>query len=258
MPDQDKGTLVSVSTTFYPGSNNDPAPTDLVLLSTDCVFFYVHFQRLLAASDNGFNRLLLTPRRETFGNDENATVPSDMIISLPEPSAVLNVILHAIYDLSCAQYSPSFDVLSAAVEALKVYGVSLPKVLSPPSPLHNILLAHAPTSPLELYALAGSHDLYDLAVSTSPHLLSFSLPSLTDDMARKIGPVYLKKLFFLHLGRADALKRLLLPPPHPHAPTPACDFVEQKKLTRAWALASAYLAWDARPGALSSCFQSHF
>ena len=30
-------------------------------------------------------------------------------------------------------------------------------------------------------------------------------------------------------------------------PTLECGFFEQKKLTRAWALASAYLTWDARP-----------
>jgi len=60
-------------------------------------------------------------------------------------------------------------------------------------------------------------------------LLSYSLASLTNELAVKMGPLYLKRLFFLHLGRIEALKRLLLPPPQP-----------------AWALASAYLAWDAR------------
>ena len=97
-------------------------------------------------------------------------------------------------------------------------------------------------------ALAAAHDLYELAVPVSSHLLSFALHSLTDELALRIGPVYMKRLFFLHLGRLDALKRLLLPPPHPHPPTAGCDFAEQKRLTRAWALASAYLAWDARPG----------
>jgi len=117
-------------------------------------------------------------------------------------------------------------------------------------------LSHAPLRPLELYALAASHDLYDLAVSTSPHLLSFSLASLSDEKVEQMGAVYLKRLFFLHFGRADALKRILLPPPHPHPPTAWCDFAEQKKLTRAWALASAYLAWDARPDLSTSSMES--
>ena len=136
----------------------------------------------------------------------------------------------------------------AAVDALRDYGVNPKLCIVPSSPLYTLLLSHAPLHPLEVYALAASHDLRELAAATSSHLLSFSLATLSDAVAERIGPIYLKRLFFLHFGRVDALKRLLLPPPHPHAPTPWCDFTEQKKLTRAWALASAYLAWDARPG----------
>lgn len=55
------------------------------------------------------------------------------------------------------------------------------------------------------------------------------------------------------------LKRLLYSPPHPHGPTPQCDFAEQKKITRAWALASSYLLWNARPdlsvGAIESALK---
>jgi len=175
------------------------------------------------------------------------------VISLPDDSEVLNVILHTIYEMSCAQYSPSFDILVTAVNRLLAYGIMPKTRIAPSAPLFSLLLSYAPLHPLDLYALAATHDLYDLAVSTSSHLLSFPLASLTDEMAGRIGPVYLKRLFFLHFGRSDALKRVLLPPPHPHAPTPDCDFTEQKKLTRAWALASAYLAWDARPG--KTCYR---
>ena len=150
--------------------------------------------------------------------------------------------------MSCAHYAPSFFALESAVTALKTYGVPLHDRIANSTHLYTLLVSHAPLCPLELYALAASHNLGDLAAATSSHLLSFSLPSLTDEMAERIGPVYVKRLFFLHFGRAEALKRLLLSPPHPHAPTPWCDFTEQKRLTRAWALASAYLAWDARPG----------
>jgi len=41
-----------------------------------------------------------------------------------------------------------------------------------------------------------------------------------------------------------------------HGPTPLCDFTEQKRLTRAWALAAAYLAWDARPDLSTSTINS--
>lgn len=174
------------------------------------------------------------------------------VVVLPESSVVLNVVLHSIYDISCAHYSPSFESLSAALVFMTTYGIPVKRHTARSTPLHALFLSHAPFYPLELYALAASYDLYDLAVPTSSHLLSLSLASLTDEMVDHIGPRYLKRLFFLHFGRAEALKRLLLPPPHPHSPTVFCDFTEQKKLTRAWALASAYLAWDARPGTVLS------
>lgn len=237
----DANELVSVSTTFFPGAQNHALPPDLVFLSSDSVFFYVHTHVLLSASHNNFNSLLAPSTKAEPG-------PMGPVILIPESSTILNIVLHAVYDLSCSHYSPSFESLAAALNAMTTYGISLQTHIAPTTPLHSLLLSHALIYPLELYALAASYDLYDLAVPASAYLLSFSLASLTDDMAERIGPKYLKRLFFLHFGRADALKRLLLPPPHPHPPTPTCDYSEQKKLTRAWALASAYLAWDARPG----------
>lgn len=237
----DENALVSVSTTFFPGAQNHALPPDLVLLSSDSVFFYVHLHVLLAASDNSFNSLLPPSPKAKSG-------PMGPVVLVSESSTVLNIVLHAVYDMSCSHYSPSFESLAAALNAMTIYGISLRTHVAPTTSLHTLLLSLAPVYPLELYVLAASHDLYDLAVPTSAYLLSFSLASLTDELAERIGPKYLKRLFFLHFGRADALKRLLLPPPHPHPPTPTCDYSEQKKLTRAWALASAYLAWDARPG----------
>ena len=209
-------------------------------MTTDYVFFYVHSHLLLAASENRFRQLLLS--------SQPLSDAQDPIIHVPEHSTVLNIVLHTVYDMSCVHYSPSFAAVVTAVNRLPVYGIPPQKRILPSMPLFSLLLSHAPLYPLEVYALAASHDLYDLAVSASSHLLSFPLASLTDEMAQQIGPIYLKRLFFLHFGRSDALKRVLLPPPHQHQPTTFCDLSEQKKLTRAWALASAYLAWDARPG----------
>jgi len=202
----------------------------------------VHASALLGSSGNRFNGLL--------PSNPGSCESQDAVLSIPEHSTVLNVLLHIIYDMSCIHYSPPFPTLVAAVNCLSTYGISPKLVIVPSTPTYTLLLSYAPLFPLELYALAASFDLYDLAVTTSSHLLSFPLATITDEMAECIGPVYLKRLFFLHFGRSDALKRVLLPPPHPHAPTPWCDFNEQKKLTRAWALASAYLTWDARPGVL--------
>ncbi|KAG7449306.1 uncharacterized protein BT62DRAFT_887828 [Guyanagaster necrorhizus] len=236
----EENTFVSVSTTFYPGAQNDAQSPDLTLLSSDSVFFYVHTHVLLGVSNNRFNSLIPLSTTST-AKEQN------VVIHVPETAPVLNVILHTTYRMSCMHYSPSFDTLVTAVHQFPVYGVDVVSHISPSAPLYSHLLSHAPLFPIDLYALAACYNLYDLAVSTSPHLLSYHLPGLTDELVDQIGPRYLKQLFFLHMGRADALKRLLLPPPHPHPPTPWCGFEEQKRLSRAWALASAYLAWEARP-----------
>ncbi|KAG6860993.1 hypothetical protein C0995_005013 [Termitomyces sp. Mi166 len=237
--------LVSVSTTFHPAAQLHSTLPDTVLLSSDAVFFYVHAHRLLQASANAFHSLLPAQRKEP-----------GPVIDVPESSAVLNIILHVIYDLSCAHYSPSFSQLVSAVKRLSFFGIDPKLTIIPNTHIYTLILSHAPLCPLELYTLAANYDLYDLAVAISSHLLSFPLSSLTDEMAQAIGPVYLKRLFFLHFGRLDALKRILLPPPHPHPPTPSCDFSSQKKLTRAWALASAYLAWDAQPDLSTAAMES--
>lgn len=167
---------------------------------------------------------------------------------VPEDSHVLNIVLHTLYMIPCTHFCPSVDIISKAVSSLKRYGVSIKSLATPDTCLYNLILSRAPLCPIQLYAIAAENELHDLAVAISPHLMSFNLATLTDDVVTQMGPTYLKRLFFLHLGRNQALKRLLFTPPALHGPTMECDFTEQKKLTRAWALAAAYLAWDVRPG----------
>jgi hypothetical protein len=234
-------TMISVSTTFFPGADLDVLPTDLIILSSDSVFFYVHMHKMLLASNNGFNSLL--PLKEQ-GQPDGA----GGILPLHDDSVVVNVLLHTIYNMSVAHYAPTPEAVIAAVCSMEKYGLSVQTYLAPASPLCTVFLGAAPQAPIEFYATAAAYNLHHLAVPISSFLLSYPLASLTDELCVKMGPHYLKRLFHLHLGRIEALKRLLLPPPQPHVPTTNCDFTEQKKLTRAWALASAYLVWDVRPG----------
>ena len=237
-------TVVSVSTTFYPGAElGQSHPPDLMLHSLDSVFFYVHSMALLQFSTNSFNSTI--PPYPVSPTSEDGSQPA---ISVPEDSHVLNIVLHLLYMIPCSHFCPSVDVISKAVSALKRYGVSMTSFATPDTSLYNLILSRAPLNPIELYAISAEHGLHELAVAISPHLMSFKLANLTDEISTQIGPIYLKRLFFLHLGRNEALKRLLFTPPVLHGPTPQCDFTEQKKLSRAWALAAAYLAWDARPG----------
>lgn len=194
---------------------------------------------------------MLPPNR---GLNNDSLTP---MVMLPEPAPVLNVVLHTIYNMSASQFAPSFDDLTDALDALIKYCIPVKHYVAATTPLFALLLSHAPMRPIDSYALAAHHGLEDLAVAISPHLLSFSLPSLSDSLAARIGSVYLKRLFFLHYGRMEALKGLLLHPPSPHPETPDCDTNQQQKLTRVWALASAHLVWDARPSALYSLHVNH-
>lgn len=233
---------VSISTAFYPDARLDPLPPDLIFVSDDSVLFYIHSHVILGPSNDqriDFSSAIPTPPLSI-----NPTPP---VVTVQESAAILNVVLHVAYGISCARYFCSFDVLSAAVEALPKYGLD-PKQISQRTPLYTVLLSHAPSSPLKLYILAAHHGLDDLAVTTSSHLHSLSLSTLTDEEAVAMGPIYLKRLFFLHLGRTEALRRVIRPPPHPHPPTAMCDLMEQRKLGTAWTLASSYIMCGSVPG----------
>ncbi len=105
-----------------------------------------------------------------------------------------------------------------------------------------------PLSPLKVYVVASRHDLADLAAAASSHLLSFKIATMSDEMAQLINPIYLKRLFDLQTTRINALKRALSIPPAHHPATPACDFIAQRSLTRAWAFCAAYLVCSANAG----------
>lgn len=55
------------------------------------------------------------------------------------------------------------------------------------------------------------------------------------------GPVYLRLLFFLHLGRFTAIQRIIEAPPERHQPSRGCSEAAQAEVTRAWALAAAHV-----------------
>lgn len=244
--------VVSVSTVFHPGAAHFQVPADLILLSCDNVFFYIHSRRLLEASSNKFNSQLPVHHPSYT---ELHHVGAHQILLLPESAQVLNIVLHTVYSMPCGQFSPSSEFIIQAVYCLKTYGFPVRTYVAPTMPLYNLILSRYPLHPIEFYTVAAENDLSELAVAVSSHLLAFNLSNLTDDVVSKIGPVYLKRLFFLHLGRNDALKRLLLSPPTFHGSTMDCDFTQQKKLTRAWALAAAYLVWDAKPDLSTSAIE---
>ncbi|KAI0731670.1 hypothetical protein C8Q72DRAFT_874687 [Fomitopsis betulina] len=227
---------IPVSYTFHPCACFDDNSPDLVLVSADRVLFYTHYHRISAASENGFG-LLLSSALTLF-----LDVPSTVVV--PETSEVLNIILHIVYNISAHAYSPFFETISAALNALPRYGIDPKRYAVVGQPLYDLVVACAPKQPMDTYALAGAHDLADVAVAASAHLLSCPLSTLSDELAERMGATYLKKLFFLHLGRMDALRRVLIRPPSAH---PETADSHQECVMRGWALATARVMWDAKP-----------
>ncbi|KAK7685746.1 hypothetical protein QCA50_011092 [Cerrena zonata] len=228
--------IISISTAFNSSSNHGDLPPDIILTSNDHVYFYVHRTRLHAASANNFNNLLT----------EGATHPHLTTITLQEDSVVLNILLHVIYSLSLRQYSPPLETLLEAIEALKKYGVPLGPHAARAMPLFNELVIKMPVMPMEVYALAAEHDLFDLAAEASSFLLSFPLSTLTDQMAARIGPLYLRRFFSLHVERLRVLQHLLARPPSEHQPTLDCGWTDYQRLKTAWSLACSGIVYDAR------------
>ncbi|CAE6536762.1 unnamed protein product [Rhizoctonia solani] len=254
-------TLISISTRFNLESP-DIEDSDLVLVATDNVYFYAHRSILLLDSSNRFGSLIPLGSDETEAQGADFTaVPSETagahtFITTDYASDVLNVVLHSVYKFAVGGYRPSPSTLQEATHALSFLGYNLSYIYAPHSELFMLFLQAGVAEPLEMYALAAQYALEDLAVAVSTFTLSVSPSEITDELAVQMGPIYLRRVFFLHLGRADALKRLLYPPPAPHhaSPDPNCGPDTQSAVSRIWALACATVVVDNNPNNLSSIF----
>jgi len=238
---EDEAQSVTVSAAFYPTANILSVAPDAVMLSADRVFFYVHSEFLRHQSTNNFNHILPAILHHAESEHQIALLP------VHEHSHVLNVILHTVYGLSCIQFSPTNDVLSAAVAGLQTYGMQLDVHLAPETPLFALLAARTPSTPLFVYTLAAQYNLYELAAQASAFLLSLKVSAIDGECADRMGPIYLNRLLALQQGRVEALKEILRAPPSGHPLTDHCNAESQAGLARAWMLTAAYLIWEARP-----------
>lgn len=235
-----------MSTVFFQGAPLLPYEADTNLLSSDGVIFCVHSAAILAKSNNGFASLLTPNRNASTGPSTSRN--DHPLVRVTEPFATINIVLHTVYDISCAPFAPQVPALTAAIKALIKYGISLHAHIAPGTPLFVVLAAHIPGHALELYALAAEHDLYELARPASTHLIGRRLVDIPEAAVVQMGPLYLKQILALKQGRLSALKALLAEPPDAHPYTATCDESKQQNLRNAWTLASAYLIWEMRPG----------
>ncbi|EUC59271.1 40S ribosomal protein S14 [Rhizoctonia solani AG-3 Rhs1AP] len=223
----------------------DMQDADVLFLTTDQVFFYTHRSVLLRSSSNFFGDVSQPMSDLSL---EPKVVPVNI------SSSVLNLVLLALYEFPIQKFAPSNESLREVLLTLTNLGYDPSFIAYPRSELYGLLLKSAAADPLRMYAAAAQCSFESLAVSVSALTLRTPLHEITDELARQMGPVYLRRLFFLHLGRADALRRIALPLPslHPPETNDRCNAEAQKGIQRAWTLASAYIIAQSHPGEVNS------
>ncbi|CAE6347685.1 unnamed protein product [Rhizoctonia solani] len=249
---------VSISSRFNLDSW-DMQDADVLFLTPDQVFFYAHQSVILPYSTNCFGGLLLEIPPYDGCEDIDITQPMDDSLLSPEPrhvqanipSDILNLVLLALYRFPIQEFAPSNQTLRGAIRTLANLGCNPSVIAHPGSELYGLLLKSAAADPLPMYAVAAQCSFESLATSVSALTLRTSPDQITDDLAQQMGAVYLRRLFFLHLGRADALRRIILPLPNLHPPEASarCSHDAQKGILRAWTLASAYIIAQDKSGA---------
>lgn len=122
-----------------------------------------------------------------------------IFIRLHEKADVLNLLLHAVYNLNPERYAPSLETLSCLPAALLHYGYSLDEHLAPDSELTRMFLNYARMQPIDVYALAAAYNLEHIARRASKPSLGTKLSEVTNEQAR----------FTPSVIRVDCLTRLL-------------------------------------------------
>lgn len=226
-----------VSTAFNPTLSLDASPVDTIFVSSDGTLFTVHRHRVLASSSNHLNGLL-----------PDLSFRNNAIVSVPESTETLSILLHAVYGLPCAGDHPTFACLSETVDILRKYGLEHKDMLTRGQPLYEAFLFIAPLNPIETYALAASEGLEDLAAAASPYTLSTKLHLIHPALIEKMGLSYLHRLHQLHGTRMDTLKELLSVKIFPHVATSRCSAIDRQVTGRAFELAASQVYYEATPG----------
>lgn len=167
------------------------------------------------------------------------------IVDVPEPAAVINLLLHVAYALPISQQLMGWSELAVVVPVmLERYEYSLTRS----SPLFPVLMTHAAVRPLDVFALATADDAEDLAVASSQYLLSIA-PEGAQDLVARIRTPYMMRLIALLYGRVEALRQIVALALPLHGPSPAyadCSDAVQARLKADWNIVVAQLIADAR------------
>lgn len=235
---------ILLSTTFHFTANLGTHAPDTLLVTPDGTVFVVHYHRLSYQSVNLFGGFL--PHATDSPHE------SPLIIGLPERSDVLNVVLHTLYGLPTFVSMPTFECLTASIEALPKYGLAGPLQLyvAPGNALYNALLSHSVYKPLAVYAFAASRDLEALAISSSAYTLHLKPYLMKQELVDRIGALYMYRLHKLHGTRMHALRALLdiMPTFPPHRDAASNTDNHTNVISKAYELAVAQIWFSAAPG----------
>ncbi|KAI0741784.1 hypothetical protein C8Q80DRAFT_1196183 [Daedaleopsis nitida] len=220
-------------------------PPDVVFVTRDQTQLYTHSRQLHHVSANAWGGLLTSLH-----------CPTTFTVS--EDAQTTQLVLHVVYDLPCLHLAPTLETMERVLEALLKYGVAVQHLAAPHTPLYQLLLAHAPSRPIETYALASQYQLEPVTVATSTHLLAFNMLNISDELVEKMGAIYFKRLLDFHAMRRAALKAIILRPPPTHHPTDRCGGHQDRKLRQIWAFGVAALAWGLIPSLSVFALQSAF
>ncbi|KAH6912481.1 hypothetical protein BKA70DRAFT_1263957 [Coprinopsis sp. MPI-PUGE-AT-0042] len=235
--------VVSVSTIFSPGNREGGANPDTVLSSTDGVLFYISIPAIRTRAPTAFATIVpLAPNTQP---SSSASTPG--VITTSCDSITLTIVLQALYGLSSASIAPTVDAIDRALDSMLPNGIDPKAVLHPNSSLYGLLSSQIPQEPMKVYAIAAQHSLEDLACRASSHLLGYDLRNIDDNLAQKMGPLYLKRLFGLFEERMKELNGIIIQPPGLHPPTATCSTEKQRSLRTEWGLCIVRVLQEAKP-----------
>ncbi|KAG9028073.1 hypothetical protein FRB95_006875 [Tulasnella sp. JGI-2019a] len=275
---------VMVSTAFLPNTGHPgitESRADAIVFSNDGISFYIHKDIILSRSRNWFSNLIPSPQsgdrlfvpyteespspqqipingsqsppaylNEPRHRPEWDQTPFLLSFSVPEPSAILNIMLHIIYRKPCRQYGPTVKDIGQALQCLPRYGIDVASTAG--SDVWEILMCYAPTDPFQVFAIGASHNMAVFCVTCSEYTIPFPSSSITEAQAILMGPIYLRRLLLLSTSRRQAIIRICSTPPPQHQLSAKCTRDSQLSIRKAWDSATGIIMTDHLPQNMST------
>lgn len=219
---------------------------NVIAFSSDGIFFLVHYHVIANVTTNNFSGLILPRQEEACYDLEQDTLE----LWLPETANTLDIVFSAAYGFSSDSLShySSMENLIVLLDIMRKYGLPPQTHLAQGTTLFHAFLNYVPLHPIEIYAVAASHNLEDLAAVASSYTLTTSIDDTPFHMASQIGTHYFYRLLVLHGSRLEFLKAMFDVVLYPHTAKPYCSPENRLITGRAFHLAGMQIFFKATPG----------